>query len=159
MRVKGGYTAKLSFKTTQTPYGLLHTMRITGGGTTLTDGTDFKLYAARPASEYLSWTGPVYTASNGSAFRIGRNVAGGLIAWKTVRISGKFGRSSYRMRSVPGGYKGDFVTCWARNINGVTYDFRKIAWNGGQDGFSVISEKKDRGAVVGTHRFDYPPKG
>jgi hypothetical protein len=151
-------TAKLSFKTTQTPYGVIHTMRITGGKTQLTDGADFHLYPARPTSDYISWEGPVYTAENGAAFRIGRNTAGALIAWRTVKISSKFGHSSYRMRSVPGGYKGDFVVCWARNINGHSYNFRRIEWNGGKDGVSVIAEKKDRGATVSEHRFDYPPK-
>lgn len=151
----------LSFKTSKTPFGLLHTMRVTQTAPkgVVTNATDYHLYPARPATDYLKWIGPKYLAANGAAFQIGRNVAGALVAWKTVRVSSKFGQTSYRMRSVPGGYKGDYVTCWARNINGHTYDFRKIEWNAGQDGVSVIAEKKDKGKVVSEHRFDYPKKG
>lgn len=127
-------TAKLSFKTIQSPYGLLHTMRVTKD-----DGTaaDYHLFPSRPASEYLKWVGPAYLAENGTAWRIGRNVAGGLVAWKSTKTSKRFGQESYRMRSVPGGYKGDFVKHWSRAFNGKTRSFAKILWNGGKDGWTI----------------------
>jgi len=147
-------TAKLSFKTVQTPYGKLYTMRVTDKE----KGTekDYQLYPARPATEYLSWIGPVYLAENKTAWRIGRNVDGALVAWKTVRLSSKFGQESYRMRSVPGGYKGDYVKCWSRNINGRTVDFARIYWNAGQNGATlratrlgkVLHEWKTEGPVT-----------
>lgn len=145
-------TAKLSFRTVQTAYGKLHTMRVTQ--TTprgdVTAATDYHLYAARPATDYLAWIGPTYLAENKSAWRIGRNVAGALVAWKTVKISDRFGKGGYRMRSVPGGYKGDYVTHWSRNINGKTFDFSRIYWNAGKDGSSLIARRLGQDV----HRWD-----
>jgi hypothetical protein len=128
-------TAKLSFKTTQTPYGRIFDMKVTDS----VKGTEqhYNLLTSRPTADYLKWVGPAYLAENGTAFRVGRNVAGGLVAWKSVKISSKFGQESYRMRSVPGGYKGDYVKCWSRNINGHTYGFSRIYWNAGQDGSTL----------------------
>lgn len=141
-------TAKLSFKSDQTPYGLLHTMRVTDAEKDKV--AEYHLLPARPVSEYLKWIGPAYLATNGTAWRIGRNVAGGLVAWKSVRISSRFGQTGYRMRSVPGGYKGDYVTCWSRNINGRTYDFSRIYWNAGKDGSSLIVRRLGQDV----HRWD-----
>lgn len=132
-------TSPLSFRTIKTPNipeGPLHLMRVTkDDGTT----TDYRLFPGRPSG--VKWAGPVYRAANGSQFRIGRCNSGALIAWKTVRISEKFGQESYRMRSVPGGYKGDYVKCWSRNIGGKTFDFSRIYWNAGQDG-SVLRVRR-----------------
>ncbi len=127
--------AKIQFKTTQTSYGKLFTMRVTDTDTGAE--REYDLYASRPATEYLKWIGPTYLAANGTAWRIGRNVAGGLVAWKTMKLSKRFGREGFRMRSVPGGYKGDFVTSWSRTINGRTYSFSRIFWNGGKDGVTL----------------------
>jgi hypothetical protein len=126
-------TAKLTFQTVQTPYGLLHTMRVTDD----VKGTakDYHLTSAKP--EGVKWTGPAYLAANGSAFRIGYTKDGAAVAWKSTKISTKFGQESYRMRSVPGGYKGDYVKCWSRNINGHTYDFSRIYWNAGTEGSTL----------------------
>ncbi|QFG07907.1 hypothetical protein SEA_INTOLERANT_12 [Streptomyces phage Intolerant] len=141
-------TAKLSFKTTQTAFGKVYDMLVTD----TVKGTEkhYNLLTARPVSEYLKWIGPAYLAENGTAFRIGRNVAGGMVAWKSVKISDRFGKGGYRMRSVPGGYKGDYVTHWSRNINGKTFDFSRIYWNAGKDGSSLIVRRLGQDV----HRWD-----
>jgi hypothetical protein len=133
-------TAKLSFLTVQTNIGRLHTMRISGGDTALTGSREpvhYNLFPARPVTEYLAWKGPAYLAENGTAFRIGRNVAGGLVAWKSVKFSKRFKAEVYRMRSVPGGYLGDYATSWSRAINGKTYSFSRIFWDGGKGGCTL----------------------
>lgn len=122
--------AKLSFKTIKTQHGPLHIMRIEGGGTKLTEGADFLLFKTRPVAEYLSWVGPALLAENGTAFRIGRNVAKTLVAWKSVKISKPFGFEAYRMRS-SAEYKGDRVTSHKRTINGNLYTFTRIVWGDG----------------------------
>ena len=35
------------------------------------------------------------------------------------------------MRSVPGGYPGDYVRRYTRKINGQAYDFVRVAWGDG----------------------------
>jgi hypothetical protein len=124
--------AKLTFQTLQTTYGLLHTMRAERE-----DGpvTEYRVFPAKPAG--VKWAGPVYLAANGSAWRVGRCNSGALIAWKTTKISKRFGQENYRMRSVQGGYKGDYVKSWSRAFNGKTRSFSKILWNGGKDGWTV----------------------
>lgn len=39
---------------------------------------------------------------------------------------------SYRMRSVAGGYRGDYVTAWSRRIGGKLYDFSRVQWGTGE---------------------------
>lgn len=128
--------ANLKFLTVKTVVGDLHTMRtLDDNGNVL---ADYNLFASRPTADYLKWVGPAYMDNLGrAAWRIGRNVAGGLVAWKSVKVSKRFGREGYRMRSVPGGYKGDYVTSWSRAINGKTYSFSRIFWNAGKDGATL----------------------
>lgn len=125
--------AKLVFQTVQTPYGLLHTMRTLDEN----DGVlaEYRVFPYKPSG--VKWSGPKYLAANGSAWQIGRCNSGALIAWKTTKFSKRFGQESYRMRSVPGGYKGDFVKHYSRVINGKTYSFARIRWNGGQGGTTI----------------------
>lgn len=40
-------------------------------------------------------------------------------------------REAYRMRSVPGGYPGDWVERRVRLINGTRYEFARIVWGDG----------------------------
>lgn len=143
-------TAKLSFQTTQTPYGLLHDMRVTDAE----KGTEKHYHLTLTRPEGVTWAGPVYLAENGSAFRIGRGAHGEMVAWKSVKISKRFGQESYRMRSVPGGYKGDYVKCWSRNINGQTFDFSRIYWNAGQDGSTLRCRRPATGEMI--HEFTSP---
>lgn len=129
--------ANLKFLTVHTANGDFHTLRtLTDDGRTVL--ADYDLYPARPASGYLKWVGPAYMDNLGrAAWRLGRNVAGTLVAWKSVKVSRRFGRESYRMRSVPGGYKGDYVTSWSRAVNGKTYSFSRIFWNAGKEGCTL----------------------
>ncbi|WIC89163.1 hypothetical protein SEA_BOGOTA_13 [Streptomyces phage Bogota] len=130
--------AKLSFLTIKTSFGNLFTMRVQGGSAKLTglEGpVDYNLTAVKP--EGVAWVGPALLAENGQAFRIGRQFSKALVAWKSIKISKRFGREGYRMRSVHGGYKGDYVTSWSRAFNGRTYSFSRIFWNAGQDGATL----------------------
>jgi hypothetical protein len=77
---------KLSFKSVQTPYGLLHTLRVEGGSAPQTGSqgpVEYHLYPSRPVDEYIRWEGPTLLAENRTAWRIGLNVSGGRIAWKS----------------------------------------------------------------------------
>ncbi|AYD86759.1 hypothetical protein SEA_MICRODON_12 [Streptomyces phage Microdon] len=144
-------TIKLSFQTTQTPFGLVHDMQVEGGEKALTGKNGpvhYALSLLKP--EGVAWVGPAYLAANGQAFRIGRLANKALVAWKSVKISSRFGKGGYRMRSVPGGYKGDYVTHWSRNINGKTFDFSRIYWNAGKDGSSLIVRRLGQDV----HRWD-----
>lgn len=123
----------LSFKTVPTETGPMHLLRVEGGKDA--NVAEYRLFPARPAG--VKWAGPVYLAKNGTAWRVGRCNSGMLIAWKTVKISDPFAGEDYRMRSVPGGYLGDYCRGWSRNINGHTYDFSRVYWNGGRGGMSV----------------------
>lgn len=128
--------ANLKFQTVQTRYGKLHTVR-----TCTEDGAviaEHRLFAARPEGVNPHFPTPVYMDNLGrSAWRFGVCNSGALIAWKSIKLSARFGREGYRMRSVPGGYKGDYVTSWSRAINGKTYSFSRIFWNGGKDGCTI----------------------
>ncbi|AWY07331.1 hypothetical protein SEA_JACKIEB_12 [Streptomyces phage JackieB] len=132
---RGKIMANLKFQTVQTPYGKLHTLR-----TYNDEGTAFygehRVLTHRPAGAGLV-TGTYMDNLGRSGWRMGVDKDGALIAWKTVKISKRFGQESYRMRSVPGGYKGDFVKTWSRAFNGKTYSFSRIFWNGGKDGWTV----------------------
>lgn len=130
--------ANLKFQTVQTPYGQLHTMR-----TYNEDGTafyaEYRVLTHTPTPSELNPAFPVkkYLAKNGTAWAMGVCKSGALVAWKTTKMSARFGLESYRMRSVPGGYKGDFVKHYSRVINGKTYSFARIRWNGGQGGTTI----------------------
>lgn len=130
--------ANLKFQTVQTPFGKLHTLR-----TYNEDGTafyaEYRVLTHTPTPSELNPAFPVkkYLAKNGTAWALGVCKSGALIAWKTVKISKRFGQESYRMRSVPGGYKGDYVKTWSRAFNGKTYSFSRIFWNGGKDGWTI----------------------
>lgn len=131
-------TAKLTFKTINTPNipeGPLHLMKVTSMKDGETIEREYRLFPYRPQG--VKWAGTVYLAENGTGWQIGRCNSGALIAWKTVKISERFAAETYRMRSVPGGYLGDYCKSWSRNINGHTYDFSRVYWNAGNGGVSV----------------------
>lgn len=129
--------ANLTFRTVETPHGLLHSMRsVADNGAVL--GT-YQILPARPVSAYLRPEFPVTKAlaKNGSAWAMAVNTAGGMVAWKTVKISPRFSHEGYRMRSVPGGYKGDYVTRYQRRVNGKLFTFARIFWNAGKNGCTL----------------------
>ncbi|WJN62613.1 hypothetical protein [Streptomyces phage phiScoe1] len=59
-------------------------------------------------------------------------------------IGSKTDVERYRMRSVLGGYRGDYVTTHTREINGKRFDFTRIEW--GDDTVTVSA------SVAGTTR-------
>lgn len=99
----------------------------------------------------------VLRAKNGTAWAVGSTPEGYRYAWKTVSISPVFHLDAYRLRSVPGGYKGDQVKRWSRRINGRKIDFVRIAWNQGADGVTVRAEDAKTNKII--HEFHYAPKG
>ena len=127
--------ANLKFQTVQTPYGALHTMRAYNEDGTAFHG-QYRVLRSRPANVGLV-VGPYMDNLGKSAWRMGTGEKGELVAWKSIKLSKRFGREAYRMRSVPGGYKGDYVTSWSRAFNGRTYSFSRIFWNGGKDGCTI----------------------
>ena len=124
---------EIRFLTVQTPYGLSHTAAVAFEDGIVRDG--YAVLPARPSDAAV--VAGKLLAKNGTAWAIGRTADGYRLAWKTVKLSKRFGRESYRMRSVPGGYKGDYATCWSRSINGKTYSFSRVFWNAGQDGWTI----------------------
>ena len=116
--------------------------------------TGFSLYPARPVSVAAKYG--VIMAKNGTAWAVGRTVEGLRMAWKTVKIDPVYAAQKYRLRSVAGGYKGDYVTRWSRKINGRRIDFVRIAWNGGKGGTEVRAEDNKTGKII--HEFHYPAK-
>lgn len=127
----------LTFKTVKTQLGPFHTMRAT-----LENGTvlgEYRILATRPVAEYLDRKFPVITAlaANGSAWAMAVSVSGGRVGWKTVKLSERFSHEGYRMRSVPGGYLGDYVTTYSRRVNGKLFRFVRIFWNAGQGGCTL----------------------
>lgn len=145
--------ATIQFRSSQTANSVLHEAVITGFSKKNPDSEFTALVVPVRPTDIMVMYGKVL-AKNGTAWAYGRDKDGNRLIWKTVRISNRFARESYRMRSVPGGYVGDFVTCWARNINGKTIDFSKVSWAGGKDGFSVIARHKGEDL----HRWDFPAK-
>lgn len=131
-------SANLKFRTVQTPNGPLHTMRSYSEDGTQCFG-EYQILSSRPVREYLDPAYPVTKAlaSNGSAWAMAVNTAGNLVSWKTVKTSNRFGMDQYRMRSVPGGYLGDYVKHYSRVINGKTYSFSRIFWGAGHGGVTL----------------------
>lgn len=113
------------------------------------------LRAARPVFPVTRLA--VLRAKNGTAWAVGTTENGYRYAWKTVEISLKLREESYRLRSVPGGYKGDRVKRWSRYVNGRKIDFVRIAWNQSADGVTVRAEDAETAKII--HEFHYAPKG
>ncbi|UTN93016.1 hypothetical protein SEA_MARKY_13 [Streptomyces phage Marky] len=150
--------AKLVFKTVQTTYGKLHTMRtLDQNGGTL---AEYRVLTHTPTAAELSPVFPVvkYLAANGSAWAMAMCKSGALVAWKSTKISKRFGLEQYRMRSVPGGYKGDFVKSWSRAFNGKTYSFSRIFWNAGKDGWTINVYEGQSTKIVKTWSSSAPVK-
>jgi hypothetical protein len=128
---------EIKFLSQQTAYGVLHTLHVVQPGGGMTKGNTYRLMKVRPAQAYILSVRKTYLAKNGTAWRTAVLTSGEQVAWKSAKFSQRFGRESYRMRSVPGGYKGDYVTSWSRAVNGKTYSFSRIFWNAGQDGATL----------------------
>lgn len=129
-------TAKIQFKTTQTRFGKVFEGRVTGHLPKAPEKVlTAPVFPARPWD--VSKVHGKVMAENGTAWAYGRNAQGMPLIWKSIKLSKRFGQESYRMRSVKGGYKGDYVTSWSRVVNGKTYSFSIIKWNGGKDGVTT----------------------
>lgn len=143
---------EIQFQTITTAYGVTHRAAVT-----FDNGKTLEGYEVSPARPHDATTvAGTVLAKNGTAWAVGRTSDGHRLAWKTVRISAVYGKESYRMRSVPGGYKGDYVKRWSRSINGRRIDFVRIAWNGGKDGVTVRAEDPKTNKTI--HEFHYAPK-
>jgi hypothetical protein len=130
-------TETLQFRTIETDMGAAHYAQIISQ-----DGArspEYRVLPSMPVTEYLDHRAPVVKllAKNGSAWAFSVSVSGGYVAWKTIKTSKRFGLEQYRMRSVPGGYLGDYVKHYSRVINGKTYSFSRVKWNGGLGGVTI----------------------
>lgn len=148
----------LRFRTIDTNNGAAHYAQIVYGSGKVSP--EYAIMMRAPSRISLDLRAPIvkFLAQNRTAWAFAVDVAGNYVAWKTVKASKRFGTERYRMASVPGGYRGDYVVHYSRVINGTTYSFARIKWNGGLNGITLKCYEGQTTKVLHEWFTPYSPK-